>query len=141
MNPSQAYIEKKNSLLTELIQNAERLREMSSQVISEQDFVQMQKRQDELLHELEKLENSEDKNGLSIPSFTHDNFHSQFLKFQKLNQEFIQNMSSHHGLIQFESLRFGEKDHNNNSHRNLSKKNLSSPDSSKTVKVEKKEKS
>jgi hypothetical protein len=103
MKSLQNYIEQMNQMLKELIQVATQLRDMSLQVISEEDLAPLQKRQEELLLKLESMDEQIQRDYRhQLPATMQEQFHAQLQIFQQLNQEFIQNLSASHGLIQFE---------------------------------------
>jgi NH3-dependent NAD+ synthetase len=97
------YVDLMKNLLEELVQNAQKLKDLSQRVISEEELSPLQEHQQKLLQELEKVDsylqqhhpNQMDKN-------EHKLFHEQLHQFHRLNQEFIQNLNASHGLIQFE---------------------------------------
>jgi hypothetical protein len=103
MKNLQHFIDQMNQLLNELIQVATQLRDMSLQVISEEDLAPLQKRQEELLAKLEDVDQQIQRDYRNqLPAAMQEQFHDQLQTFQQLNQEFIQNLSASHGLIQFE---------------------------------------
>jgi hypothetical protein len=103
MKSLQHCIDQINHLLSELIQVATQLRDMSFQVISEEDLTSLQKHQEDLLGKLEEADRFIQKNYRNqIKPEVQENFHQQLQTFQQLNQEFIQNINTNQGLIQFE---------------------------------------
>ncbi len=103
MKSLQHYIAQMMQLLTDLVQNAEKLRDVSRQVISEEELSPLQKHQQELLGQLEQTDSIMQKYYPNqIDSATHQLFHEKLHAFHLLNQEFIQNLNASHGLIQFE---------------------------------------
>lgn len=112
MKSLQYYVEQMTQLLADLVQNAEKLRDVSRQVISEEELSPLQKHQQELLGQLEQTDsNMQRYYPNQLDSATHQLFHAQLHAFHILNQEFIQNLNASHGLIQFElrHLRKGEE--------------------------------
>lgn len=133
MKALQSYIDQMNQLLDELIQVATQLRDMSLQVISEEDIEALQKRQEDLLNQLEKVDQSiQDNYRHQVETEIQNQFHKQLQLFQQLNQEFIQNLNASHGLIQFELHRLeGEfEEEGFSSHLSRLKKISSAPDGS-----------
>jgi flagellar biosynthesis/type III secretory pathway chaperone len=111
MKSLQHYIDQINQLLNELIQVATQLRDISLQVISEEDLTSLQKRQEDLLAQLENVDQHiQDNYRLQLDSKLKEHFHHQLQTFQQLNQEFIQNLNTSHGLIQFELHRLQEEE-------------------------------
>ncbi|CUI17498.1 hypothetical protein PNK_1893 [Candidatus Protochlamydia naegleriophila] len=103
MKSLQYYIEQMTQLLADLVQNAQKLRDVSLQVISEEELSPLQKHQQELLGKLEQADSSMQRYYPNqLDSTTHQLFHNQLHAFHLLNQEFIQNLNASHGLIQFE---------------------------------------
>jgi hypothetical protein len=104
MKSPQEYIDQVNQLLNELIQVSTQLRDLSLQVVSEEDLAELQKRQEELLNQIENIDQQMRENiGYQLSMEAQEQLHDQLQAFQQLNQEFIQNLSASHGLIQFES--------------------------------------
>lgn len=97
------YIDQMNVLLDELIQTARDLRNLSNQVASEEELMDLQKKQDALMIKLEEADrNIQTHYASEMTEAMHQKLHKKAKEFQALNQEFIQNYSSTHGLIQFE---------------------------------------
>lgn len=140
MKSLQHYIDQMNQSLHALIEVATQLRDMSLQVIAEEDLARLQKKQEELLMQLEKIDGHLQKDyKYQLDGAIQEHFHEQLQIFQQLNQEFVQNLSTSHGVIQFELHRFAEeKDFPNLSRLN---KILSSPDSAKAIESEENEES
>lgn len=141
MTSLQSYIDQMNQLFTELIQVATQLRDMSLQVISEEDLAPLQKHQEELVSQLEKIDQnieSHYKHQLSLAM--REQFHQQLQVFQQLNQEFIQNLNASHGLIQFELHRLEDEDQDF-SHQARLNKISPSPDRSEAIESEEDEES
>ena len=100
MKSHESDVKQINQALNELIQVATQLRDLSLKVISEDELLPLQKRQEVLLHQLETIDQQIQRDLLDSQS--KENIHQQLQIFKKLNQEFIQNLNSSHGLIQFE---------------------------------------
>ena len=144
MKSLQYYVDRMHQLLTELIQVATQLRDMSFQVISEENLEPLQKRQVDLLSQLESVDQQIQGNyrdQMSAAAQTY--YHNQLQIFQQLNQEFIHNLNESHGLIQFELRRLeGEVEEEDfSSHLSRLKKAPSSPDDAEAVETEENEKS
>jgi hypothetical protein len=142
MKSLQDYVIQMNQLLGELIHVATQLRDMSLQVISEEDLAPLQKRQEDLLLQVENVDQQMQENyrhQLSVDG--QEQIHNQLQTFQQLNQEFIENLSASHGLIQFELHRFEDQEGQDFSRLSRLKKIAPSPDSSETIESEEDEKS
>jgi hypothetical protein len=97
------YLEKMNGLLDQLIEIGTALRNLSLQVVSEEELNLQQKKQKELLDELEIVDQTLQTHFWNlIAEEEHRRIHVKVHAFQTLNQEFIQNLRESHGLIQFE---------------------------------------
>lgn len=133
-------IEQMSQLLSELIQVATQLRDMSLQVISEEDLTPLQKHQENLLSQLESIDQQIQANyHHQLTTSTQEQFHNQLQIFQQLNQEFIQNLGNSHGLIQFELHRLEDKDGQDFSGFARLSKIPPPPDSSKAIEAEENE--
>jgi HD superfamily phosphohydrolase len=142
MKSLQHYVDHMNQLLKELIQVATQLRDMSFQVISEEDLEPLQKQQEDLLSQLEMTDQQIQGNYRDqIETKTQAYFHNQLEIFQQLNQEFVQNVNSSQGLIQFELRRLeGEvAEEDLASHLSRLKKTSSTPDSTEAIEPEENE--
>lgn len=134
------YIDHMNHLLNELIQVAAQLRDMSLQVIAEEDLAPLQKHQEDLLMQLENTDQQLQRSyGPQLDGATREGFHNQLQTFQQLNQEFIQNLSASHGLIQFELRRLEDQEGEDFSRLSRLNKNLPSSDSTEAVESEEEE--
>ncbi|MCE2983910.1 MAG: hypothetical protein LW832_10150 [Parachlamydia sp.] len=103
METLQELQEQLNSLLSELIKTAEELRDLSRQVVSEEELAPLQKKQEKLLDKIERTDAVINENYASeIEPDAKKNLHDQLSVFQQLNREFIANLNASHGLIQFE---------------------------------------
>lgn len=142
MKSLQQNVDQMNLLLNELIQVAAQLRNMSLQVVSEEELAPLQKRQEDLLSQIENIDQNIQRTYRNqLSSNMQKQFHTQLQTFQLLNQEYIQNMSASHGLIQFELHRM--EDQSEQDFTQISRLNQSplSPDSSPAVESEKDEES
>jgi hypothetical protein len=111
MKSLQHYVDQMNQLLSELIQVATQLRDMSLQVIAEEDLAPLQKKQEDLLAQLESTDQQLQQNYRhQLTGAIQDKIHKQLQTFQQLNQEFIQNLNTSHGLIQFELHRLEDQE-------------------------------
>lgn len=137
MSSLQSSIDQMNQLLNELIWVSTQLRAISFQVLSQEDLVTLQKKQEDILKQIESQEQLLQTNYRNqIDSKTWDHFHKKLQEFQELNHEFIQNVNTNLGLIQFELKKFEDEQENDYSDLSL-KKSRPSPNSSKTVKPKK----
>lgn len=133
MKSLQHYVNQMDHLLHELIQNATKLRDASLQVISEEELNPLQKRQEDLLSQLEAVDQQmKEHYHHQIDNAMQERFHLQLQTFQQLNQEFVQNLNASHGIIQFELRRLEDEDEDY-SHLN---KMPSTPDRSQAVESE-----
>lgn len=138
----QHYVDQMNQLLNELIQTATQLRDMSLQVISEEDLAPLQKKQEDLLAQLESADQQLQHNYRhQLTGAIQDKIHKQLQTFQELNQEFIQNLNTSHGLIQFELHRLEDQEGQDFSSFSRLNKMPSSPDSTEAIESEEKEES
>ena len=129
MKSLQQCLDQMSQLMNELIQIATKLRDASQQVISEEELAPLQKRQDDLLLQLEEADKELQAHyGFQIDAATKEAYHNQLQIFQRLNQEFMQNLNASHGLIQFELHRLEDQEE-----EDFSNKMPSSPDSTKTI--------
>lgn len=142
MKSLQNYVDEMNQVARELIEIATNLRNMSLQVISEEDVAPLQLRQEILLAQLEEIDQKIHKNYRNqLSAAMQDEFHKQMKIFQELNQEYIQNMSTSHGLIQFELQRIENQDEQDFSHLTRLNKSSSSPNGSQAIESEEDEES
>lgn len=143
MKSLQHYIDQMNGLLNELILVATQLRDMSLQVISEEDLAPLQKRQEDLLAQLEEVDQQlQSHYRHQIDASLREHIHNQLQTFQQLNQEFIQNLNASHGLIQFELRRLQEEsDQDFSSGISRLKKTSSSPNRAEAIETEEEEES
>ena len=103
MKNMQQSISHMNQLLDDLVETSTKMRDVSMQVISEEELAPLQKKQQMLLRELESFDEALQKNYPGqINESTHSHFHERLADFQRLNKEFIQNLNQSHGLIQFD---------------------------------------
>lgn len=93
-----------DSLLDMLIDNAKKLLDISKQVISEEELEPLQKKQHALLKKLiEKDEAYHQLDNVSKQDpFMRENIDAKLDEFQQLNASFIDNITTTHGMIQFE---------------------------------------
>lgn len=97
-------LKKMEVILDELIANAERLKEVSQQVISKEELKPLQDKQEELVKNLVTVEDTmrsalgENK---SSDEDTKKRIRDKLSQFEKLNATFIENLKSSHGLIRF----------------------------------------
>lgn len=96
-----------NDVLDKLIDNAEKLNELSVQKIAEEELIALQEVQERLFNELLEADetlNNEYPETKQLP-FTkvHQEVNKKLDTFQELNQTFIENLKATHGIIQFEN--------------------------------------
>jgi hypothetical protein len=138
MKSLQFFIDQTHKLLNELIQVATQLRDMSKQVISEENLSLLQKKQDDLLGQIERIDQQMQRDyPQQVSSKMEEQLHEKLQTFQQINQEFIQNLGASHGLIQFELCRLG-KEQEGEDFAQLKRLNkiFPSPNSSKTIEPE-----
>ncbi len=110
MDSEQDYFNHIKNLLKELIQVATQLRDASIQVIAEEEMAELQNRQEALLKQLEQLDaEMRAAFGHQLDKSMQQLIHEKLSTFQKLNQEFVDNLNSSHGLIQFELRRIEDE--------------------------------
>lgn len=142
MKSLQNYISQMNQLLMELVQVATQLRDMSLQVISEEDLEPLQKRQEHLLKQLELVDQEIRENYRhQLDAAAREQIHQQLQCFQELNREFVQNLNAGQGVIQFDLRRFPEENEDFSARLNRLKKASSAPDSAEAVESEENEES
>lgn len=105
VNAPAALLKEMDMLLDDLVSGAEKLLELSQKVIAEEELVNLQARQeillgkliekDALLHTLEGLDASDIKT-------IRKGIDRKIDLFQKLNADFVEKISSVHGLIRFD---------------------------------------
>lgn len=97
-------LKKMELILDELIANAERLNEVSQQVISKDELKPLQEKQEELVKNLVAVEDAFRGalgNGKNGDEDARKRIRSKLTQFEKLNESFIENLKSSHGLIRF----------------------------------------
>lgn len=141
MKPLSYYLDQMNELLDHLIETAKALRDLSLQVVSEEELTAHQKRQKELLVKIEDVDQTLEAHFWNqIDDEQHSRFHKKLHTFQTLNQEFIQNLKESHGLIQFELSHLHAEEENEQFASQLNKF-TPPPKSNQTVKPKKSKKS
>src|ERR1700733_8426172 len=94
-----------NGILDQLIENAQKLNELSLQVIAEDEITPLQEQQQELLSALVELDNTFYQGGAGLSkgklSPLKKVIDDKIETFQCLNSSFVENIMSSHGLIQF----------------------------------------
>ena len=139
MKSLQHYVDQMDQLLVELVQVATQLRDMSLKVISEEELAPLQKHQESLLAQLESVDQKiRAEYPHQINASLQEKVHRQLQVFQLLNQEFIQNLSTSHGLIQFELRRIKGDEEGDFSRMRLNKISPP-PNSPKAIKAEENE--
>lgn len=95
-----------DNILDDLVENAKLILKASQQVIAEEDLHRLQKEQRALVDQLtdkdaifNKCRNEGPKDGVNA---LRQRIDDKIDLFQKLNAEFVDNISAAHGLIQFE---------------------------------------
>lgn len=104
MQQAEKILSEMESLLDNLIESARKLLALSKQVIEEDELMQLQQEQEELLSRLIE----KDAEFHKVSSSTREKLLPARVKidakideFQKLNSEFVENINTAHGLIQF----------------------------------------
>lgn len=95
-----------DKLLNALILGAEKLLELSQQVIPEEEFIKLQEKQDILLSKLiEKDQELHSHQNLTEPKWQsmRKEIDRKIDLFQKLNDDFVEKITAAHGLIRFDS--------------------------------------
>lgn len=104
MAKAEEQLREMESLLAELLQTARALKDVSSREISEEELMPLQDRQEELIEEIAKIDRSlarmKDKSFKETPNWV--NVQGALVKFQELNDQFIENMKVRKGLIDFD---------------------------------------
>lgn len=94
-----------DSLLDLLIDNAKSLLGISQRVIAEEELIPLQKRQKELLDQLVAKDETFHRaigSSNNYQSPLRNRINAKLDQFERLNASFIENITSTHGLIQFE---------------------------------------
>lgn len=106
MKKAEVILVQMDELLNLLIDNANKLLALSQQVIAEEELAPLQTSQQELLDELVAQDEAFHK---TLPSPSHNyqsplrsQINAKLDQFEQLNASFIENITSAHGLIQFE---------------------------------------
>lgn len=103
MKPLINYVDQMKHLAYDLVEVATKLRDLSLNVVSEEDLLSLQSRQGEILKELETTDQEIRLHYREqLDESVKTEIDQQLAKFQELNREFIKNLNSSHGLIQFE---------------------------------------
>ena len=113
MTKEQEILQKIDILLDQLVENAAELEKISEQVISEEQLIPLQRRQEELIKQLSQLDadyHIQFLNAKGKTSPIRESIHNKLASFQKLNTLFIQNLSDSHGLIHFDNHEFKRKE-------------------------------
>lgn len=103
MKSLSTHLNQMHKLLDQLIETAKALKELSKQVVSEEELNSLQQQQKELLSQLEasdQIIEADYRN--QMEENDHRNVSNKLHTFQSLNHDFIQNLQESHGLIQFE---------------------------------------
>lgn len=96
-------VEKMYHLLDDLIKIANKIKSLSEKVVLEEELKPLQASQNDLLDQLVVLQTELQSYDPSlISSEIHAQFHKKLEEFQKLNQEFINNIKNSQGIIQFD---------------------------------------
>lgn len=97
--------------LDELIKIAQELKDQSKQVVSEKDIYHLQEHQEQLLKEIIHLDHElEPFYKTEMKQVDHDLIHQKIEEFKKLNEVFVNNLTSQQGVIQFNSLKETEEE-------------------------------
>lgn len=97
-------LKKMEVILDALIENAERLKEVSQQVISKEELKPLQEKQEELVKNLVAVEDAMRGalgNSKDVDEASKKRIREKLSLFEKLNASFIENLNSSHGLIRF----------------------------------------
>lgn len=100
-----AILNEMNGILDQLIENAQKLNELSLQVIAEDEITPLQEQQQELLSALVELDNTFHRGGAGLSkkktSPLRMAIDEKIETFQCLNSSFVEKIMNTHGLIQF----------------------------------------
>lgn len=111
MKSLQELADQMAALLEELVKTAQKLSDVSRQIISEEELAPLQQHQQDVLSQIEVIDTSikahySNQLDKDFKKQVHEKLHA----FQLLNQEFISNLNASHGLIQFELHPLQEKE-------------------------------
>jgi hypothetical protein len=101
------HLNRMRQLLDRLIDLAKELRDISTHAIAEEELSPLQQQQEDILKQLAKLDAVlNTKYASKLTPEIHAELHAKLQEFQDLNKEYIHNLNTTHGLIQFELKRF-----------------------------------
>lgn len=102
--PEEILVQMEN-ILDQVIKTAERLKDISRSVVSEEELAPLQRSQEELVDRLMKMDEAFKKayKGKGAVSPLRAKIEKKLEYFQKLNASFIENLSSGQGVIQFDN--------------------------------------
>ena len=92
-----------SELLEKLIENAKKLREVSSHPIAEDIFDALQKKQQDMMRELVELDERAKKHNLTASDTLKKKVEAQLNEFQKINLDYVEHLRRKLSLIQFSS--------------------------------------
>ena len=96
-----------DSVLDQLIEMAEHMKELSQQVIAEKEVMTLQKKEQDLINKLIELDMSYQKIAIHLSAEERGEFQNKIetklSKFQQLNTKFIENIAAGRGLIHFQA--------------------------------------
>lgn len=106
MSNVEKLLKEMDGVLDQLIDNAEKLHEISKKVIAEEELTALQSRQQELLTSLLSLDEACHQAGLSKSKKEYSKLNTSIQEklniFEQLNSSFVNNVVSSHGVIQFQ---------------------------------------
>jgi hypothetical protein len=106
MQKAEDILSEMESILDQLVLNAEHLHEVSQKVIAEEELTSLQARQELLMSSLLKLDHDFQDAATHSAQDRKTPLQNRIQKkldlFEKLNSSFIKNIISSHGLIRFE---------------------------------------
>jgi hypothetical protein len=114
MSDLEQTVQEMEGILDQLIETAERMQEISRQVIVESELASLQETEQKLIDRLMHLDEFYRKTFASLPDPLIQKFQGTLEKklthFQQLNSNFIENISASHGLLQFQAKKPQDKD-------------------------------
>lgn len=105
MDASNELLIKMEEIIDALVENAQELKTISTQVVSEKEIDVLQKKQEDLVHQLKNLQNELQNDAkaaqLDPQSPVTQRIVSKLQLFQELNAAYIENLSVNREIIKF----------------------------------------
>jgi hypothetical protein len=102
MKHSEDLLDKLQQVIDDLILNAEKLKELSLQVVAGKEISLLQSKQEALVKQLGELDHQIKNQKIEIPAEFTKKMENKIKKFQELNASYIQNLTTTHEVIRFD---------------------------------------